>query len=152
MKRTQGFVEVTPAMQEGVLEGLVPVAYGASRTGTVVFALNGIAPQALERHMDRAVKLHGLGVQGVLYLRSDPADPDLLGRAAEADFVIADSVELSRALSSQGIRHMGSREGMRYLDGLVKEPNRFGKAAPQAPPPSRPARPPARDSSRLASL
>jgi hypothetical protein len=149
---TQGFVEITSEMTEEVLQALVPLAYGASRAGTIVLALNDVSPKILDRHMDQAVRTHGLGVKGVHYVSADPGDTSLVQRAAQARFVIADSVELSKALSSNGVPHMGSREGLEFLgDWIARGTEGDRPAAPTAPQArSYPSRP--RATPKLASL
>jgi len=104
------------------VENLVSAAYRASEEGIVVLALHQLPPEALEPHMDRAVRLHGMTVHGVLYLQVNSAQAEALRYAAEADFVVADSLNLSRGLSSGGIRHMGSSEGVRFLQQIVSRP------------------------------
>lgn len=119
---TRGVVELSMGVPRPLLERLVPAAYDASRDGRVVFALNGLPIPAVDRMLDRPVQVSGTKVPGVLFVTVKQQRDEFLRLAAEAEFVVVGSPELSASLASRGIPHMALLEGLQYLESLPARP------------------------------
>jgi hypothetical protein len=114
--KANGFVEVDRGLPLSSLQRLILGAYAASRQGLVVLAARGIPTDTLDRYMDGAVREHGVEVDGVFYIGSEPDPGRVLSLVSDARFVIVTSEELTSILMANKVEHMDASEGIRYLD------------------------------------
>ena len=68
VKRIRAVVEIVPGPDGDPPEHLLSDAYSASRSGTIVLALNGVTAAATNRVMDGIVPHFPLSIPGVLYV------------------------------------------------------------------------------------